>query len=267
MEKANNNLHINTCGINTVNPTETVGPAAKTYYQILYVLEGSGTLTIQGKKYQLDKGCGFLVNPDEMVICHTDRKSPWTYAFVGFVGSNAESLIESVGLTKEKPLFKTNKVDKVRQIIDDMIESFNYKLSSELKRKGLFVLLLSVITEDVPISVSNYQERSEHYVNKATEYIRNNYCNPIKVTDVADYVQVNRSYLYTLFMSTIDVSPHQYLSNCRIKRASLLLETTKGSIESVALSCGYADSLVFTKAFKQVKGVSPSSYRKAAQQK
>ena len=35
---------------------------------------------------------------------------------------------------------------------------------------------------------------------KAVEFIQSNYCNPIKVTDVADYVCINRSYtLYKVY--------------------------------------------------------------------
>ena len=33
-------------------------------------------------------------------------------------------------------------------------------------------------------------------------------------------------------------------------------------IESIALSCGYNDALVFTKAFRAMKGMSPSEYRR-----
>jgi len=267
METMNNNLHINICGINTVEPSGTSGQAQKPYHQILYVFEGSGSVTIQGKKYQLDKGHGFMISPDELAVCQAEKKVPWVYAFIGVVGDDAEELIAAAGLSKDKPQFKSNKLEKMRQVIDEMIDNFNYNLSAELRRKALFIYFLSVITEDVPLAVNSYQERSEHYVNKATEYMRHNYCNTIKITDVAEYVGVNRSYLYTLFMATINVSPHQYLSDCRISKASELLETTRNSIESVALSCGYADSLVFTKAFKQVKGMSPSAFRKAAQQK
>ena len=40
------------------------------------------------------------------------------------------------------------------------------------------------------------------------------------------------------------------------------MESTNYSIESIALSCGYSDALVFTKAFRALRGTSPSQYRK-----
>ena len=79
---------------------------------------------------------------------------------------------------------------------------------------------------------------------------------------MADYVCINRSYLYTLFQNYLGMSPQQFLTTFRITKARELLESTNYPIESIALSCGYSDALVFTKAFHAMKGMSPSKYRK-----
>ena len=55
------------------------------------------------------------------------------------------------------------------------------------------------------------------------------------------------------------------LTTFRITRAAELLQLTSLPVESIALSCGYSDPLVFTKSFKQMKKMSPSSYRKEMQ--
>ncbi len=76
---------------------------------------------------------------------------------------------------------------------------------------------------------------------------------------------INRSYLYTLFKNAMGMSPQQFLTTFRITKAAELLQTTDLPVESIALSCGYLDPLVFTKSFKQMKKMSPSSYRKEMQ--
>lgn len=87
--------------------------------------------------------------------------------------------------------------------------------------------------------------------------------------EIADYVGINRSYLYTLFKEQSGMSPKEYLTNFRITRAVQLLEITELSIESVAMSCGYQNTLGFSKIFKARMGVAPSVYkkRKSQQQK
>ena len=58
------------------------------------------------------------------------------------------------------------------------------------------------------------------------------------------------------------MSPQQFLSAFRITKAAELLHITSLPVESIALSCGYNDALVFTKAFRQMKGMSPTAYRR-----
>jgi AraC-like DNA-binding protein len=47
----------------------------------------------------------------------------------------------------------------------------------------------------------------------------------------------------------------------RITKSLELLHSTDYPIESIAISSGYQDSIVFTKAFKKKMGMSPSTYR------
>ena len=97
---------------------------------------------------------------------------------------------------------------------------------------------------------------------KAVEFIQNNFSNPLRVTEIAGYVGINRSYLCTLFQQELQMSPREYLSNYRITRAAELLMITELSIEAVAFSCGYQDALVFAKNFRVKMGCAPSVYRK-----
>ena len=61
------------------------------------------------------------------------------------------------------------------------------------------------------------------------------------------------------------MSPQQFLMTFRITKAAELLQLTSLPIEGIAVSCGYQDPLVFTKAFRQMKKMSPSAYRKKMQ--
>ena len=255
-------LFVSNCGICETKPLESFGPAIKPNYLVVYVFSGNGVFSMGGRKFQVKKEEGFLIAPNELASFQADKKEPWTYAYIGFNGAKADKFIKSIGLSVKNPIFKTDKAGELRQIMDEMIVNKTYGIRAELMRNGLLSVFLSIVAGSSMVYVKSDVDRASLYVGKAVEFIRQNYCNPIKITEVADYVCINRSYLYTLFMNEIDISPHQFLSNYRIEKASELLKSTSLSIEGVALSCGYMDSLVFTKAFKQMKGVSPSLYRK-----
>lgn len=64
------------------------------------------------------------------------------------------------------------------------------------------------------------------------------------------------------FRKNIGESPQRYRSRMRIAHASLMLQRTDLSMESIALSLGYCDGFHFSKAFKRERGCSPSEYRR-----
>lgn len=230
-------------------------------YDPLY-FEREGNFSIGGKEYPLEEGYGFLITPDELVFYQADEQEPWTYVWVGFSGVQAAEYIGNLGLSVKQPVFKSERSDELYQIVKDMMEHNTFGMANDLRRNGQLGIFLSVIAESAAVTEKNEVDRANIYVKKAVAFIQSNYCNAIKVTDVADYVCINRSYLYTLFQKSMGMSPQQFLTTFRITKATELLQLTSLPVESIAFSCGYSDPMVFAKAFRQMKKMSPTAYRK-----
>lgn len=255
-------LYVNCCGCSRTEPLHSFGPASKPHYLIHYVLSGKGRFRFHGKDYQLEAGYGFLIQPNELAFYQADECEPWSYLWVGFGGTRAEEYLHSMGLSDRHPIFSCDRSEELYAIVRDMMEHNTFGIADDLRRNGQLGVFLSIIAAAAGVVVKEEEDKGNQYVKKAVSFIQSNYCNPIKVTDVADYVCINRSYLYTLFQSYLGMSPQQFLTTFRITKARELLESTDYSVESIALSCGYSDALVFTKAFHSMKGMSPSAYRK-----
>lgn len=258
-------LYLNCCGLSRTESLHSFGPALKPHYLIHYILSGKGRFSTGGKEYPLEAGYGFLITPDELAFYQADEKEPWTYVWVGFSGTQAAEYVENIGLSVRQPVFRSDASEELYRIVKDMMEHNTFGLSNDLRRNGQLGVFLSVIAEGSRIEKTSEADRANVYVRKAVSFIQSNYYNPIKVTDVAEYVCINRSYLYTLFQNSIGMSPQQFLTTFRITKATELLQLTSIPIESIALSCGYRDPLVFAKAFRQMKQMSPSGYRKEMQ--
>lgn len=255
-------LILNCCGCSKTEPLHSFGPAVKPHYLIHYVLRGKGKFVMDGKEYPLESGFGFLIEPGELAFYQADEEDPWTYVWVGFSGAKAGDYVRSMGLSAAHPVFASEYADELYQTVKDMMEHNTYGLANDLRRNGQLGIFLSIIARTASVQNKGETDKANLYVSRAVDFIRSNYCNPIRVTDVADYVCVNRSYLYTLFMENLSMSPQQFLTTFRLAKAVELLQMTELPIESIAISCGYSDPLVFTKAFRQMKGISPSGYRK-----
>lgn len=258
-------LYLNCCGLSRTESLHSFGPALKPHYLIHYILSGKGRFSTGGKEYPLEAGYGFLITPDELAFYQADEKEPWTYVWVGFSGTQAAEYVENIGLSVRQPVFRSDASEELYRIVKDMMEHNTFGLSNDLRRNGQLGVFLSIIAEGSRIEKTSEADRANVYVRKAVSFIQSNYYNPIKVTDVAEYVCINRSYLYTLFQNSIGMSPQQFLTTFRITKATELLQLTSIPIESIALSCGYRDPLVFAKAFRQMKQMSPSGYRKEMQ--
>lgn len=66
-----------------------------------------------------------------------------------------------------------------------------------------------------------------------------------------------------LFKQSTGITPHQYLTQCRIDRAKQLLLTTRLTITEIAFAVGSTNHSSFTRLFRQYVGVPPKVFRAA----
>ena len=105
-------------------------------------------------------------------------------------------------------------------------------------------------------------EKKSDYVEEALKYIEGRYCDPITIQEIANHLNINRSYLHRLFKTLTRMSIQNYLLDYRMRQACILLKNTTLSVRSIAHTVGYTDPLYFSRIFHQKMGVSPSEYRK-----
>jgi AraC-like DNA-binding protein len=103
--------------------------------------------------------------------------------------------------------------------------------------------------------------RSRKLVETMLDYVRQRYQRPIRLGDVASAMQMNASYLSTLFSQTTGVTFHQFLAELRLSKARELLRDPRNRVSEVACASGYASPDAFRHAFKAREGLSPDAWR------
>lgn len=260
-------LYLCFCGYEECEPLHSYGPASRPNYILHYILSGKGIYQVGEQRYELGAGEGFLIEPEVLTFYQADGEEPWTYLWVGFSGKRAKEYASDLGMNQNQLIFRTKQGDKLQEILFSMLKHNKLTIENQYMLQSLLYCFFATLMKDVSI-VEAYNDSGENlYVKRAVNFIHNNYAAGIKVTDVADYVCVSRSYLYLLFEENLGLSPQEYLTKFRISRARELLQGTEMSIEQVALSCGYEDALVFAKVFKRNEGMPPSVYRKVQRKK
>lgn len=261
-ERQFSDLYLCFCGYAQCSPRHSFGPAVRPNYIIHYILRGKGSYSVGGTRFELEAGQGFLIEPGVQTFYQADQEEPWTYLWVGFDGERAAEYLRGMGLGENRLIYQSSRGERLEETVREMLRHNTYTTSNQFMLEGLLYSFFGTLSEDLDVMTVREEGGRSLYVRKAVEYIQDNFCNPIRITDIADYVCINRSYLYTLFQRELNVSPKEYLANYRLTRAAELLLITDLSVESVALSCGYGDPLVFSKAFKVKNGMTPTQYRR-----
>ena len=261
--KENFEMNVDECGI------EQGIPGLGYNYEVLknavihYVTKGYGTFKFNGKVYNLKQGDIFILLKGMQVEYVASIDDPWEYYWIGFSGSNANEYLNRTSITNSC-VANCKENSKIPQIILNMCEiSKTYNPSSSddiLLLKELYSLLYALI-EEFP-KPFEYKDKELHkYIQDALNFINSNYMHSITVQEIADYVNLSRSYLYKMFIKNLGISPQRYLINLRMYKATLLLKGTKLPIGEVASSVGYSDSLLFSKTFSKHFSMSPLNYR------
>lgn len=261
-------LFLNYCGIENCPPSYGFGPAVRDHFLIHYILEGKGKYNVGDNTYYLEKNQGFIINPNTLTYYEADENEPWTYIWIAFNGIKAQDYLNSINLDSNNLIFYCEENELLKNYVMDMFKINRMSVSGELKLQGLLYLFLSTLAQSSASKISSNSDVSyKLYIEKSIEFINNNYTNNIKVTDIADYVGLNRSYLSSLFKKTLNLSPQEFLLKFRMNKACELLKIHEHSIGDISRSVGYADPLTFSKVFKKFTGYSPKQYRENIIQK
>ncbi|MDO4620880.1 MAG: helix-turn-helix domain-containing protein [Lachnospiraceae bacterium] len=236
-------------------------------YIIHFILSGSGFYTANGNTHILTAGQMFLIHPSEEITYGSDPVDPWSYAWIGFNGVRATSLVSQFGFTKEKLVLPAPDQNVILDKINSMLEHKTLTIGNELRRKCYMLLLFADLIDFHAEQVS--AEKKEHsldyssnvYVEHAVNYIKVMYHQGINVSRIAEDIGVSRTHLNQLFQKELGVSAQKFLIDFRMHKAAQLLMTGEYSVKEVASMVGYEDQLTFSKAFKKKFEISPSYYK------
>lgn len=108
-----------------------------------------------------------------------------------------------------------------------------------------------------------YAAHRDPVVGQALRLLHARPAEPWTVSSLADRTAVSRATLAKRFSDLVGEPPLTYLTRWRMTLAAdLLLEREAATIAEVAREVGYSDAFGFSAAFKRVRGVNPSAFRR-----
>lgn len=233
--------------------------------EILFIREGSGLHTIDGKQYQTKKGDVLIYNSNTL---HDERANPDTGMSVyscGVSNLQIQGLRENCLIRDgENPVFLSGEreadIDAIFRIMYSQIYDGNE--GADEICNSLLIALLGIILRQLKNSDYAIEEENNITGKRIKKYIDDNYAEDLTLDSISKALKISESYLSHIFKEATGSTPIQYITNRRIGEAQNLLITTDYSATDIAIKVGYDNSNYFNTIFTKTVGMSPIKFRK-----
>ena len=99
-------------------------------------------------------------------------------------------------------------------------------------------------------------------IKEALEYIDSHLDEPISFKTIAKRFNFSPYYFHRMFSVIVGKAIAAHVRDRRLQLACIELSATDSSVTDIGLECGYDSVQSFSRAFRQIYGMSPSEYRK-----
>lgn len=257
------------------------------YIEVVYVISGTATHTIQGKSYEVKrgdlcfvdvgaihmftenkKGSDPLVVYDLMFIPEFFDRSLTDRCEMGALGDSYmfRALLREPGVSDHSFHVSENLYAKFSELFNKMYDEYCNRNSGymEIIRAYLLQVVVTALRmNDIPDRRKGAVHK-EWIVESVMAYIQNHYDTAITVQELADNVHVSPDYLGRVFKEVAGETISTRIQKTRIHNACRLLTSTQRTVADIATACGFGDAKFFYSVFKKYMGMSPGDYRKKA---
>lgn len=258
-EHEDNNIPIKIWAIGKTFPNPDYFIKRSNYhsYVIEYVSDGIGYIEINNKKIKVEKGDVYILKKGGEHYYYPDKDNPYTKYWINFYSEIFDAMFES------SPLKDVVKIPGV--FCEDLfIELLNVASTSPYHRVvcyDVFEKLLKIFAKLVKHTSKANSQRIPANIRKIKNMLDQSVFSNISIEDICKKVSLSNSYVISQFKEYYGITPHQYLIDCKIKQATILLHDQSINMSEIANRLGFYDSYHFSKIFKQKLGVSPRIYR------
>lgn len=279
--------YIRVAWYSTLDPHTVIGPRDIFDYELLYLKEGTASITIEDRNFDAVPGDVFIFRPHQrhIIRClndypviqphvHFDLQYQNDYKDVFVSYDTAENLT-----TSQKALFRQDILSSFYPQIPPRIHLKKHKLFEEylfdliaehdqpssftqVRQQWLFLRLFDLYLAEVGYTL--HIEGCSHVENMAARikmYLDNS-ASRVSLDELAEVIHIDKSYLIRIFKQVYHETPLVYHQKVRIKRARSMLFYTNLSITEIAEATGFASIHDFDRVFRKVDGSAPSSYRR-----
>ncbi len=223
------------------------------YWELVYCTDGEGV-------FQFENGTTLHYKVGEAVAIPPRQRHTNT----------SQGGFRNLHMTMDSPDFPQRAAFRVADTEGNLKHAFSqakYYYLSDIKKRELVLSALGDLIASYMVVYSSNNEFSEPVERIRTTIIRNFTRPDFALDGAVRQLPFHYDYLRKLFKKEMGMTPLEYMTGLRMKKAETMLSAMwakEWSVAEIAQMCGFEDALYFSRVFKKHFGHSPSHYVKAA---
>ena len=247
--------------------------------ELFYMESGTLEYTTPNGKWTFPAGSGGFVNSN---VLHTSRVVPSgeetiqllhlfdSELLAGVPTSRIDAKyirpltsatgIEMIALSNDVPQ-QAALLEKIRKAFDLDEGSWGYEFTLRHYLTEIWLELFELVRGD--LEANSRINPSDEKTKAMMRFIHSHYQESISVEDIAREAHISKRVCFRLFQENLHMTPLEYMTSYRLRKACQRLVDTNESITQIAYNCGFGSSSYFGKVFRERYGCTPAAYRKS----
>jgi len=233
------------------------------YYELLYIVEGSGKFVVEGAEYPLHSGMIMLLRPYEYHFVCPDSQYPYERVYLNF--SRDDALVDPDGIPALQVRFGRGLCflpEGLTAGVGEILQQRElYSQLNDEDAKTLFCACLTHLLLVLSLS-SPMDERVENVLTAGVmQYLTEHLECDMSLEELAKQFYVSKYHLCRVFRNHAGVTVLEYLTAKRVARAQMLMAGGASAAEAARQS-GFAEYSTFYRAYRRCTGKVPTGRKK-----
>lgn len=229
-------------------------------YILLYCVEGTGYLHVQGVEIILTPNSYFIIPKNVPHHYRSSIENPWSIYWVHFMGESADLLYQRYAERNQPGKVMIPHEEKrilaFNEIYDLVENSFDIR---EMEISN--IKLLNFISSFIFHKEINPSLQGSDVITDSINFMKKNLRQNVSLEELADRQHLSISHYCRLFAAKTGRSPHQYFNQLKIWQSCQYLYFSDRNIKEICAELGFDDPYYFSRLFKKLMGISPANYK------
>lgn len=248
-------------------------PHRHTFYQVMFVEEGSGKHKIDFKEYDIDSPIIYFISSGQVHDLVFDRQITKGF-LINFDLEFFSSFLSPSYCIDKLPFFgissnisqyevEKKKFKRIKEIFVKIYQEYKLqnKKSLELIRIHLLELFYCILNDNEEYEENTNITNQKNLISRFEKLVEEKYTEEHYPKFYADKLAITPNYLNFICKNFSGKKAGEIIRNRIILESKRLLVNSELSISQIAFQLGFIDNSYFTKFFKTYANISPSDFR------